>query len=603
MHACQGSVKPWLQAIHNLAPWLRYQAEHMLVQAIIPSKLKDQAARKYYNFAADYEMNRLYREGVDGVRVVLFGTSLDSPGRRELLNMQLVSAYYCCPTCLHTWQPGPYKKLIHGGYRRFLRLGHPMRAKVFYYRGLRYEFRDVERRAPPMKRTDSLVSLMVARARPNKPFMGHKGDPFMARWIAADWETNMPDKMHDLKCFTEMVVKCLVGHGSDGWYKGWSKDGRHRKECAVFGIFDDFVRGGRPPWRLTGNQVKLMDKRVRSMWWSHYIDKLCYGGHSFWTKTDRMWKASHKSFCLLVILPTCLRGCVKAVHWALLHIVDSLRRLDGQTVSVYEAKILGVEPGLVVDKQAISPAGVQLLVGLLLLEGGFPVSHLNPNAKHFVHYATATARVGSLRWVSMPSFERCNKRLKGLVRSNQHPETSLANNLQMDIATRIDSLDETLERCGPVPFRLSGRNSGALYFPTKRQKFCLSLLGVKCFKRIRSFPVAWIQGEHFACREWGKSTCGSVFTTVYCGHSIYGNLDRFLQVEGEMYAAVTWLSKPVYPYAPLKLVVRVKQLPKADQPPHRCVIRCDRIDPTPVHVMPDEDGTHYYMMREKGYDR
>ena len=600
----QGSVKPWLNALLNLPPWMRYQAEHMLVQAIIPYKLKDQAARKYYNFAADYEMNRLYREGVDGVRVVMFGTSLDSPGRRELLNMQLVSAYYCCPFCLHTWQPGPLRKVVHGGYRRFLPIGHPMRAKVFSFRGERFEFRDVEHRRPPVERTDSLVALMVARARPNRPFMGHKGDPFLQRWIAADWGTNMPDKMHDIKCFTECVVKCLVGRAAEGFYTAWNKDDRHRKECEVFGIFDDFVRGGHPSWRLTRNQVKLMDKRVRSMWWSHYTDKLCYDGHSFWTKTDRMWKASHKSFCLLVILPTCLRGFVKATHLALLHIVDALRRLDGQTVSVYEAKRLGVAPGLVIDKRSIAPEGLKLIVGLLLLEGAFPVSHMNPNAKHFTHYGGETKRVGNLRWVSMPSFERCNKRLKGLVRSNVHPETSLANTVQMDIATRFDSLDETLQECsGPVPFRLSARICGVLYIPSKREQFCLSLLGVKDFKRIRSYPVARIQGEHFACGEWGKSTCGSVFTTVYCGHSVYGVLGRFLQTGGELYAAVTWLSKPVYPYAPLKLVVRVKQLPKADQPVHRCVISCDRIDPTPVYVMPDEDGIHYYMMREKGFNR
>ena len=417
----------------------------MLIQAIIPYQLKDAQARKYYDFATDYEMNRLFREGVNGVRVTMFGTSLDSPGRRELLSMQLVSAYYCCPTCLHTWQPGPYKKLVYGGYRRFLSPGHPMRAKVFYFRGQRYEFRDVELRPPPIKRTDSLVSLMVARARPKRPFMGHKGHPFLLRWIAADWDTNMPDKMHDIKCFTDMLVKGLVGHASDGIFTNWNKDGRHRKECGVFGIFNDFVRGGHPPWRLTPNQVKLMDKRVRSMWWSHYTDKLCYDGHSFWTKSDRMWKASHKSFCLLVILPTCLRGFVKSTHLAILLTVDALRRLDGQTISVYEAKRLGVEPGLVIDKRSISRAGMQLLVGLLLLEGSFPVSHLNPNMKHFVHYGEATARVGLLRWVSMPAFERCNKRLKGLVRSNQHPETSLANAVQMDIATRLESMEETSE--------------------------------------------------------------------------------------------------------------------------------------------------------------
>ena len=112
-------MKPWVHFVCNLPPWLRYRAENMLVQAIIPAKLKDQAARKYYNFAASFEMNRLYREGVNGVRVVLYGTSLDSPGRRELLAMQLVSAYYCCPTCLHTWQPGPFKQLVCGGYRLF----------------------------------------------------------------------------------------------------------------------------------------------------------------------------------------------------------------------------------------------------------------------------------------------------------------------------------------------------------------------------------------------------------------------------------------------------------------------------------------------------
>ena len=131
----------------------------------------------------------------------------------------------------------------------------------------------------------------------------------------------------------------------------------------------------------------------------------------------------------------------------------------------------------------------------------------------------------------------------------------------------------------------------------------MSLLGVKCFRRNRSFPVAWIQGVHFSCGEWGKRTCGSVFTTVYCGRSLYGILDRFLQAEGEMYAAVTWLSKPVYPYEPIKLVCVVQKLPEVEQPPWRCVIQCDSIDPTRVHGMPDEDDEHYYMMREKGYNR
>ena len=61
----------------------------MLCLAIIPNGLKMQAAKKYYDFAAAYEMNDLHRNGIDGVRVIMYGTSLDCPGRKELLAMQL----------------------------------------------------------------------------------------------------------------------------------------------------------------------------------------------------------------------------------------------------------------------------------------------------------------------------------------------------------------------------------------------------------------------------------------------------------------------------------------------------------------------------------
>ena len=131
----------------------------------------------------------------------------------------------------------------------------------------------------------------------------------------------------------------------------------------------------------------------------------------------------------------------------------------------------------------------------------------------------------------------------------------------------------------------------------------MSLIGVKRFDAIQAFKVAWVRGIHFSCGEWGQRTCGSVFTTVYCGRSVYGILDRFLLVDGVHYAAVTWLSQPVYPYAPITLVVRVRMLPARDQPINRCVIRVDRIEPCGVDVMPDEDGTHYYMMRTRGVDR
>jgi hypothetical protein len=601
-----GSVKPWQICLLSLPPWLRYKAKHMFCLAIIPNALKMQAAKKYYDFAAAYEMNDLHLTGIYGVRVIMHGTSLDSPGRRELLGMQSVQAYYPCHTCMHTWQPG-LSKVIHGGYRRFLPEEHAWRAKTFRVGNFQYEFRDVECRQPPVRRTDTLVSLAVLRATPARPFLGHKSLPFLWNWLGADWGRNMPDRLHDLKCFCEMTLKGFVGRGSDGFYKNWgSRDAQHRADCRIFGIFDEFVAGALPPWRLSKEQRKLMDTRVKSMWWTHYSDKLAWKGYSFWMKTDRIWKAKHKILCLLTVLPTCLRGFVAAAHLAIVYIVDALKQLDGQFIATHEAMQLGVSPhdSPIVDESAIKAVGRQLLKGLVMLEGSFPVSHLNPALHHLVHYAVETARVGSLVWVSMNSFERNNKRMKGMVRSNAHPDVSLANDTQVDIAARVNSLDKDLLGTQPPPLiTLSTKISGGLYIPTRRQRYCMSLIGVKRFDHIQGYNVARIRGIHFSCGEWGQRTCGSVFTTVYRGRSVYGILDRFMFVHGVEYAAVTWLSKPFYPYAPITLVVRVRMLLAADQPLNRCVIRCDRIEPCGVNVMPDEDGVHYYMMRTRGFDR
>jgi hypothetical protein len=137
-HVClQGSIKPWQIIINSLPPWLRYREKFILELCLIPSKLKGQAAKKYYDFAARYEMNDLYQDGVDGVRVMMFGTSLDAPGRRELLEMTSCTSFFPCPLCVHNWQPGRTKP-SYGGFRRFLPVDHPWRAQSFVFQGLRY---------------------------------------------------------------------------------------------------------------------------------------------------------------------------------------------------------------------------------------------------------------------------------------------------------------------------------------------------------------------------------------------------------------------------------------------------------------------------------
>ena len=279
------SVKMVQYFMMSLPPWLRYKTQHMLIHMFFPSSFKAKESSKYWDFAAKYEMQDLYTRGVDGsVRVIVFGTSLDTPGRREQLNMQAATAFYPCPHCLHTWQPG-LRTQIYGGFRCFLPLNSPWRQRTFLFKGHTYEFRDVETRPTPLLRTDHMVSVMAAIGTTSKPFLGHKGFRLLRLWRGLDWKSSFCDVMHDLKCFTDMVLKGLVGKGSDGMYSGWNKDNNHRNDCKTFGIFQEFWSDpdSLPPWRLSKDAVKIMDNRVLSMWWPHYVDKLAKENHSFWT--------------------------------------------------------------------------------------------------------------------------------------------------------------------------------------------------------------------------------------------------------------------------------------------------------------------------------
>ena len=192
---------------------------------------------------------------------------------------------------------------------------------------------------------------MAARGTPRRPYLGHKGEHFFSNWEGVDWEGHFCDKMHDYKLLCEMTLKGLVGSLShEGMYKAWStkkKDALHRADCKAYGIFHAFYSSddNPPPWRLTKDQLHICDMRVRSMWWPHYMDPLSFGGHSFWTHSDRMSKCKHKAYALLVIIPTCLDGFVPEVHTALLMTVSALRHLGGQVYCLHEARRRGFTPG------------------------------------------------------------------------------------------------------------------------------------------------------------------------------------------------------------------------------------------------------------------
>ena len=275
-------------------------------------------------------------------------------------HMQACTACQGCPHCTHRWQqiriPGHRARRVYGGYRRFLPMNSPWRRKSFRWNGHVYYFKDVERRNWSKPRTMRTFKECVAHTT-KPPFCGHKGPPLRSLWTAFDPRRSMCDIMHDLKCACECVLKGLVGYGKHGMYKSWNKDSRHRRECIALDMFPEVHDDDSPlRWRLTREELHIVNKRICDMGWPHYTHKLAKHGASFFVKSCRCWKCRDKLEILMVILPTCLRDFVPAVHQALLELAFALRRLEGQVVSSAEAKRLGIMPGSrVVDKKLFRP--------------------------------------------------------------------------------------------------------------------------------------------------------------------------------------------------------------------------------------------------------
>ena len=241
--------------------------------------------------------------------------------------------------------------------------------------------------------------------------------------------------------------------------------------------------------------------------------------------------------------------------------------------------------------------------GVSPLEGNFPVDHLHPALKHLLHYGKQTGEAGLLDWFSMFVFERNNKKVKHWVKSASHPLSSLANHVEIDLLARLESFaDLTADDVRP-PWEHRLTVPVKRYVLADRERNDIALLGVTSFRQCNAFKVCEVLGVHFRAGEWGNRRCGSVITTIYRGISRYCIVQMFLQVQGMVFACVRWLSTPVYPCLPFKLVVKVRLLTPAQQHTHRSVIPVDRIDPCTVTVLPDSDGVHFFMMRDKGTDR
>jgi len=224
------SLKPLAFLNLSLSPTIRGKMQFVLLMMLLPATLKD-GQKKYYDFAAEYELNRLSSEGVGGVKIKIFGTSLDTKGREELLGMQACQAYQSCWVCTHSWSPGRLvrrRQCIFDGYRAFLTPNSRARRRTFKFKGIKYQYRWVcllsiivccaclhvtaayithslsyvlhrcaETRPNPTRRDEDFVRTAVALATRAQPFAGHKTPPLLCRWPDWGWyRMNIPDLMH-----------------------------------------------------------------------------------------------------------------------------------------------------------------------------------------------------------------------------------------------------------------------------------------------------------------------------------------------------------------------------------------------------------------------
>ena len=120
-----------------------------------------------------------------------------------------------------------------------------------------------------------------------------------------------------------------------------------------------------------------------------------------------MWKARRKYRLLYHVLVTQLRDLVPAVHNALEMFVWAMRRLEGQVHSFEAANYLGILPGSrAVIKAQLDCIHRDLILAMILIEGCFPVGHLNPGFGHFKHDAEYTKILGPYLKLWMMTFER-----------------------------------------------------------------------------------------------------------------------------------------------------------------------------------------------------
>lgn len=114
--------------------------------------------------------------------------------------------------------------------------------------------------------------------------------------------------------------------GLHGGFKDWTskRDRMHRAECELHNVFSQvWLHHGdvRLPWRLTPEELVVVDKCVRRIVYPQHCETVGTTLKSFWRDTAATWKMSQRLLTLLIIIPTCLRDYVPRLHRVILTLV------------------------------------------------------------------------------------------------------------------------------------------------------------------------------------------------------------------------------------------------------------------------------------------
>ena len=108
------SLKPWILMNLSLPPGSRTKPKYMMLFMLLQQSIKQEQQRKYFDFAAKFELNELFTTGIDGIKIKVFATSMDTnKGREELSGIFLYFTFFAfliiCVCCKHAGMPSVSK--------------------------------------------------------------------------------------------------------------------------------------------------------------------------------------------------------------------------------------------------------------------------------------------------------------------------------------------------------------------------------------------------------------------------------------------------------------------------------------------------------------